>query len=127
MKVLVFLSLVFFASCGTVGYQKAGDNGFRLGYSEVKLTKNKYRVKYLGKESTIVYKRFLKRCSEIAINNKYKYFTIKEVGSLTEGVSIGVGIGRSFSSIQNPQYEATVVFSNKKSEDSFSAKELIVE
>ena len=29
MKVLSILSLFLLISCGTVGYQKAGDNGFR--------------------------------------------------------------------------------------------------
>ena len=98
-----------------------------LGYTDIKITKTKYRVKYLGKDSTVVYKRFLKRSSEIAKREGYKYFTVSDLGSMSENISIGIGVGRSFSSVQNPQYEATITLSNSKKENSFSVKELIVE
>lgn len=97
--------LIFFISCATP-YQKLRKNG---GYSDEKINDHVYRVTFQGNERTSdekVYKYFLKRCSELTLENKFSYFIIIESEDL-EKISTNISEG----SIQNKKKITTMAYS----------------
>lgn len=74
MKKIIFISFLFFG-CATQ-YQGRGFSG---GFSELKLNNDLYQVTFNGNGYTSaarVQRYFLRRCAEIALENKYDYFAI---------------------------------------------------
>lgn len=118
--------LTVLGACATPEYQKAGANGtHRTGYSDFKVSDNSYRVKYLDNGSQKAYKNFMRRASELAIENGYRYFEIRDKGPMKESakmVNLGSGVSQNWAL---DQYEATVVFKKKKDDDSIDAKEYL--
>ncbi|MGZ3790090.1 MAG: CC0125/CC1285 family lipoprotein [Bacteriovorax sp.] len=73
----LLLLLLLLVSCSTP-YQKLGKRG---GYSEEKINDRVYKVSFQGNTRTtdeVVYKYFLRRCAEIALEHHYTHFTIIE-------------------------------------------------
>lgn len=122
MRILILLIMV---SCTLPGYQKAGENGWRLGYSDTKILKNKHRVKYLANESMEAYQWFLLRASEITVKEGYKYFTISDIGDTRDSLQLSLGTQMASVSDSNSQYEATISVSNTEYKESFNAKEIL--
>lgn len=122
-KFLLFVvSALVLAGC-TTPYQKAGTNGFqRTGYEEVKISNDKYRVKYLDTDSMLAYKRFLKRSAELTLENCYSFFKIIDKGEMRESDKGIMVRGTGFNSAALPQYEATIQLYSEKVDDVFDAK-----
>lgn len=79
MKLIFLLSLFIFTSCGALQYQPKDNFNGGGGYSEEKLTSNRYIVTFQGNGHNTpaqVYKYFLRRSAEIAKANSYEYFRV---------------------------------------------------
>ena len=79
MKFLFLLLLV--VSCATPVYQKIGDNGYRVGYEDTQLSRDRYQVRFVHTKKKQVYVGFLRRSAEITLAKKKKFFC--EISSQT--------------------------------------------
>ena len=80
IKISIFVLLC--NGCATP-YIKLGKNG---GYSDKKISNNRYEVSFQGNTRTSdekVRKYFLRRCADIARQNNYAYFVIIETSDTT--------------------------------------------
>ena len=116
--------------CMTVpSYQAAGANGVhRVGYSETRLMKNVYRVKYLGKDSQSAYKNFYRRSSELTIENGYSYFVVSDLNQDREQKAGSLKMSAWHSvDLSIPKYEGTVTMYKDQRKDSVDAREFLNE
>jgi len=123
MKIMFFLTFLLAVGCAVPAYQRAGANGtHRTGYSEVRLSDNSYRVTYLDAKMDTVYINFMRRASELTLENGYKYFETKDEGATKENshlVSLTYGHAVDMAL---PRREATVVFMKDKTPNSTDAE-----
>ncbi|MGZ3725171.1 MAG: CC0125/CC1285 family lipoprotein [Pseudobdellovibrio sp.] len=127
MKSLLSLILTgLLTACAAPSYQRANADGtHRTGYSETRLTANSYRVIYLDGKADTVYVNFLKRASELTLENGYKYFITQDDGASKENsMNLGIGYGSTID-VALPRKEATVVFKNEKSDNAIDASEFL--
>jgi len=81
-KIYIFVLVLLCCGCATP-YTKLGKNG---GYSDKKISPNRYEVSFQGNTRTSdekVRKYFLRRCAEIAQQNNYTYFVITQTSDKT--------------------------------------------
>jgi hypothetical protein len=119
--------LVILSGCATPEYQRSGENGtHKLGYSEIKVTGDSYRITYIGSSQDNAYIGFMRRASELTLKDGYKYFVIKDVGPLKEAASANnILIRGTTYDFSIPQYQATMVMKKQKPEDGVDAEEFL--
>lgn len=121
LNLMFILSLSLACATPQTSYKPLNGKGIYTGFEDTKISNNVYRIRFVGvagTDQTIIYKMFLRRCSELGLQNKQNYFLVKDVN--TNPVTAGMlGVVMTY-----PQYEGTVTFSNKKHEDSFNALEI---
>lgn len=94
----------------------------RDGYSEVKIKKDMFVVKYRHKESEIAYKLFLKRSAEIAQQHNYSHFTVKSINKGQESIGFSTGIH----SLKMAEYEGRIKLTNNPAgEETYKALEIL--
>ena len=113
MKHTILALSIILSACATT-YKRAGDNGTKVGYSDVKLSPGVYRVKYRGvlpKDSELVYKFFLTRAAELTVENKFELFYVEAgaAGRIDGGSMVYGHIDEG-----SPTYEGTVHMGNQK-------------
>jgi len=125
MKYLI-LPMLILSGCMTVPkYNKAGEGGFKVGYSEIKLTPNSFRIRYIDTDSSQCYMNFLRRASELTLGNNFKYFTVSDATNGRDSnaqAHMGYGFIADWSL---PQYEATVLLVNVKSTNTMDPNEIL--
>lgn len=116
MKLLLIILLCgALSSCSSNAY-KAYSN--LTGYKDYKISSNRYSVFYqLNGHATedLVYKMFLKRASEVTIENGGKYFKIikEKAGSMKNGP------------VAWPNYTGEILILKKNEPNSYNATELM--
>jgi hypothetical protein len=125
-RILGLVTSAFLFRCATPEYQAYKENSnYRVGYTDTKLTSSMYRVKYVDVDSQKAYKNFMRRASQITLDNGFKYFDLKDVGALKENsINMGLGYGHSIDMALN-QYEATIVMRKDRGSDSMDASEFL--
>lgn len=114
-----------FVGCATPYQRVNGDGLHRTGYEETKLTTDKFRIRYLDKDSMLAYRRFLRRASEITLENGGKSFKILDQGANQERER-GAVVGGLYQSMALPQFEATIqIFQISPLENGFDARETL--
>lgn len=125
MKILL-AGFLLAIGCASPEYQKMGANGVhRTGYEDQKLGSTMYRIRYLDKDSQSAYKNFLRRASQITLENGFTHFRIKDTGPQKEGaimVALSPGVASDWAL---PQYEATIILLKSSEPDSFDAKDIL--
>lgn len=100
--ILLFISTLF--GCATP-YQKLGKRG---GYTDKKINDHVYLVTFQGNDRTsdeVVYKYFLRRCAEIALEHHFSYFIVIESEEATKAsVNVAEGSSRNKSSVTTMSY-----------------------
>lgn len=125
MKKLLILVALVFCGCAHPKYQRAGANGLhKTGYSETRISKNMYRVKYLDSESEMAYMNFLRRSAELSLENGFNFFEIKDAGSLRTSGNKMI-YANALMDMSLPQYEATIILHAEKENGRFDAKEIL--
>jgi hypothetical protein len=124
MRTIILLT-VFIMGCATVpNYQRAGENGMhRVGYTEQKVGKNRYRIHYLGTDSKNAYNGVLKRAKELAQEHKFNYFELEDKRGGYESGFTAHYVNVS-SHLSLPEYEATVIFRSKRTPASLSINDI---
>ncbi|MBU6154146.1 MAG: hypothetical protein KGP28_07575 [Bdellovibrionales bacterium] len=126
MTKIVRAMLVFLVSgCASpIMYKKAepvnvNGEGFRTGFSDEKITTNRFHVKFQGNgynTTTDVYKKCLRRAAEITVENGFRWFQLE---NNVQGAG-GYGALNPW-----PNHEADVIFLMKKSYQSFDAEDVL--
>jgi hypothetical protein len=111
---LLAMSFAFIMGCVSTGYKASGAKGTPSGYVDTKLSMNTYHVRYIGTEdqAEIVYGLFLRRSSEVTLQEGYKYFIVKSDDHYQRGLS---------SINKLPMYEADIEMTNKNVQGAFDA------
>lgn len=124
-KIYGLILIVTISGCATpILYKKAGAvniNGeaFRTGYSDDKISLNRFHVKFQGNgqnSTNDVYKKFLRRAAEVTIENKHKWFLIENTVH---------GIGGYGALSPWPNYEGDVIFVPSGNEKTFNAEDIL--
>lgn len=84
-----------------------------------------FRVKYLDSESDKAYVNFLRRSSELALDNGFEFFSVKDNSAKLDNNNQVASGGLIFAT-GLPEYEATIVLQKEKVADAFNAKELLL-
>lgn len=123
---IAWVLLAFAVSgCATpISYKKAGGVGidgeaFRTGYSDARISTNRFHVKFQGNghnTTTDVYIKFLRRAAEVTIENKHRWFLIENTGK---------GVGGYGAIVPWPNYEADVILSQSASDNTFDAEDIL--
>lgn len=119
MKFVLLVMMISLASCGAVQYQKADSNdAFSVGYYDTKIKANTYRVKFQGNGNNSpdnVYMNFLKRGAELARDNNFKFFLVKndQAGALQNGPVFW------------PYHQGNIELTNTNDKDAFVATEIL--
>jgi hypothetical protein len=86
------LIMVFCLVSCTTPYQKLGKRG---GYSDEKINDHIYRVTFQGNSRTaddVVYKYFIRRCAELALEHHFNYFIVIETDDkITTKINVAEG------------------------------------
>ncbi len=120
MKNVILLLFIFMVvSCGSVQYGKAsGTSAHDTGYSDYKLKKNMYRVKFQGNGNNSpdnVYMLFLRRSAELGREIGYKYFIVSDdnAGAVDNGP------------VSWPYHQGNILYSNVETEESFIIEDIL--
>lgn len=125
MKPVFYILLFAMAGCATPQYQKyMADNTYKVGYFDQKLSQTKYRVRYVDTTEEKALVGFMRRASQITLENGYRFFIEKDNGasrdSSTKWIISGVAHDASL-----PQYSGTIILTRNESENTVDAKEFL--
>lgn len=112
MKNVITLIAFCFLMCSCATHYNS--DGFRGGYSELKIDTDTYEVKFTGNGYTsqsLIEKYFLFRCSEITIGNGKKYFVFydKNIGSVKANTNVRGNID-SYGNVSATTFDVTKAF-----------------
>ncbi len=124
MRILLTILALMLTACSTPQYQRVNENGtHRVGYDETKIGENKYHVRYLHNKE-FVFKGFLRRSSELAIQNNKKFFCTQNSRASTEQLNMYMGAGVT-QNVGLEEHNAVIILKDESSGDNcYNAKEV---
>lgn len=89
MKYACFILFSILFGCASP--YRAQTKEYGSGYTDEKISDRVYKISYQGNSHTadeVVYKYFMRRCAEVALNNHFPYFIVIESKDITKTTSV---------------------------------------